>query len=216
MMLTQPLAVLLTVLFVGTGVYCLLRCVVPTRLGASPALAPRISEACHVIMAIGMTLMAWPWGMRAPRWPQLIVFGLGTIFFLAQLVRPDRHSRVAVLQHALMMGAMVWMIVIMPDMMAMGKGGAGSAPMAGMRGMSMRASAAGAQLPAGMAVVTAVAAVCLLLSTFYWTAQAVRLVRVLAETGPAAQPVFIRTPGAQATCHALMALGMTVMLVAMI
>ena len=85
-----------------------------------------IGNAFHLLMAVVMLAMVWPW-WRAIAWlPQLVVFAVATVWFLAVWLgqvlgrfEQDQlggHPAWHQLVHALMMGSMTWMVAVMPPM----------------------------------------------------------------------------------------------------
>lgn len=84
-----------------------------------------VSHGLHVVMSADMIAMAWPWWDHIPWLPQVLFFGLATVWFLVlwalslkntaittTLGHPPSHQ----FMHALMMAAMAWMVAVMvPD-----------------------------------------------------------------------------------------------------
>lgn len=204
----------LTVLFALTGAYFVARCAVPRAVAAPTGALSRSTCLWHAVMAAGMVLMLWPAGMRLPRWPQLVVFGAGAAFFLLRAVLPGAgRARPGLVQHAVTMLAMLWMVLVMPASMATGSG---TGSMADMPGMTMPGTAAAGH-PAGPVVVSGVA-IALLLAAFTVrsTARSVELTRAAtAPAGRAAGAPRLSPPATEAAGHALMGLGMTVMTLAL-
>ncbi|PCN48190.1 hypothetical protein Csp2054_08530 [Curtobacterium sp. 'Ferrero'] len=130
-----PLSTALTVLFALTGAGYLAFACRPGSDGVA-----RVSDVLHVLMSVAMLAMPWSWGMTvAPPVLQVVVFGIGTAFYLVlvlsggRLGRHDHHGpggsgRLVLGYHVLMMGAMVVMGVMM---LPTGSGSAMSMP--GMR-----------------------------------------------------------------------------------
>lgn len=81
------------------------------------------NHVLHIVMSLVMVAMAWPWWDRLPWLAQLLFFALATAWFLVLAARratpsPSRSAAATwhLLAHALMMGAMVWMVAVMaPD-----------------------------------------------------------------------------------------------------
>lgn len=83
-----------------------------------------IGDGLHVVMALVMIAMAWPWWAALPWAAQLVGFALATAWFLAvwlgqvlgrfEPAQLDCHPAWHQLVHALMMGAMTWMVASMP------------------------------------------------------------------------------------------------------
>ncbi|TCK25981.1 DUF5134 domain-containing protein [Pseudonocardia endophytica] len=237
MIASAPLAWMLTVAFVVTGAYALLRCSA-TVAGPLPP-ERRTAELAHVVMSVSMVVMTWSWFSTTGLVLQVVLFSLFTAYFATRAVRGWRgtaHACVGGAAHALMAAAMVWMLVSMPLVMAMpvsgsdGEGGhAGHAGHGG--GSAGDAMAMGGQ--AGWAVaVTLAVSVALLVACGYWALRALRREPVVApvrtpalvgggESEPAAAPAPRPVPSAlgersDAVCHAVMSLGMVVMFVGMV
>lgn len=214
MITDRPLVWVLTLVLVLAGVYFLARCVAPRTVAAPGGFLDRTAGLWHATMAADMVLMLWPVGVRAPRWPQLIVFGTGALyFFLVGCAWPgaDRGRYRSVL-HGAMMLAMVWMVAVMPTSTDAGAGA--STSMAGMPGMTMPGAAPGGHhtwlvLASGVAV-----ALLLVAHTVDSTARGINLARI--ATPPAVRTALLRTPTAEAAGHALMGLAMIVMTLGML
>ncbi|GAA3736006.1 DUF5134 domain-containing protein [Streptomyces tremellae] len=142
---------LLTLVFAAVAGYAGWRAAVPVRAGGRRQdTTERVAHALHAVMAVAMAVMAWPWGMRLPAMPQIVFFALAGGWFPAvALVRARRtglgRGLLHALPHAVMMGAMAWMLAVMTagDVPHSG-GGAGS--MADMPGMDMSAPGATATM----------------------------------------------------------------------
>jgi hypothetical protein len=133
--------------FLGTGVYCLLRCV---RGADGPVV--RVNDAAHVLMSGEMALMAA--GARGLVQPQLIASGLAVGWFAVQatgvplgagawrvgalVVRPGCPGRWRVLHHGLLMVLTIWMLAPLAP-----------SPMGGMA-MTAAPSASGGSVVAGV------------------------------------------------------------------
>lgn len=238
MIASPPLAWVLTAAFVLTGGYALLRCSA-TVAGRLPP-DRRTAELAHLVMSVSMVVMTWTWFGTAGLVVQVVLFALFAAYFTVRAVRGWRgtaHACAGGTAHALMAAAMVWMLVSMPLVMAMpvsaAAGEGGHAGHAGHGGSAGDAVAAGGQ--AGWAVmVTLAVSVALLVTCGYWALRALRR-----DPAPAPEPV--RTPAlvgggadepapapvprpvhrglgdrTDAGCHAVMSLGMVVMLVGMV
>lgn len=118
-MITHPIQLwIFTIAFICIALYLLARLVSERR---NPGQA--VSHGLHALMALDMVAMAWPWWEVIPWWPQLILFSVATGWFLVMaLLRARRivprdavvgHTAWHQLVHALMMGAMVWMVAVM-------------------------------------------------------------------------------------------------------
>jgi hypothetical protein len=150
--------------------------------------------------------MVWPATMSFARLPQLALFGFAAAWFVVATARGAAHGgRWHPGYHAVMMAAMAWMVFAMPRAMV-GSGAATTVDMPGMEGMAMALPLAGGGVPADVVVVALVLAIVFGLAGLAFLARAIDGVRV------ALPPV--RTAGWGA--DALMGLGTTVMLLAMV
>jgi hypothetical protein len=149
MIRSAPLSWTLTLVFVGIAAFYGYRFMRAVG-GGQPSRADRVSAGMHVVMSLGMIPMAWWWGMDLPVVPQLAVFGLGAVWFLALAVscsgargcamHQRRGMRFYDVHHFVLMAAMVWMVAAMslpllasssPAVAApMGAGAAGEVSMA--------------------------------------------------------------------------------------
>lgn len=239
MIASPPLAWLLTVAFVLTGGYALVRCSA-TVAGPLPT-ERRTAELAHLVMSVSMVVMIWSWFSTAGLVVQVVLFALFTAYFTTRAVRGWRgaaHACAGGAAHAMMAAAMVWMLVAMPLVMAMpvsaSGGEGGHAGHAGHGGASSGdAMAAGGR--AGWAVaVTLAVCVALLVACGYWALRAVRRAPVAAPD-PARTPALVGAGDAEPTpataprpvpaalgdrsdgaCHTVMSLGMVAMLVGMV
>lgn len=82
----------------------------------------RLGAMLHVIMAVDMAAMMWPWWNRVPVVPQLAVFVAGLAWYalvairrLGQRPEPDPADRGPwpAVMHGVMMAAMIWMVSVM-------------------------------------------------------------------------------------------------------
>ncbi|MFG3248033.1 DUF5134 domain-containing protein [Streptomyces sp. NPDC048187] len=190
------------------------------RLGRpATGLTGRVGHALHAAMGVLMIAMAWPWGMDLAVAPQVVLFTAGALWFVAaSLIRPGEHSRTgaakAAWPHALMMGAMAWMVAAMGTSGAMTGHGGGpghggheghAAGGSGLASMSLTGT--------GPSVASALLAVALTAIGLVWLARAFDLARAQAPL-PAEGPVPTgadTTAALDPACHAMMALGMAVM-----
>lgn len=144
---SPAMSVLLTVLFTLTGLAGIYRSIF--------ALDPidRTSNIVHLVMSFAMLSMPWSWGLQIfPAGWQIVVFSVAAAFYLILLIiRPHavagpaagHHSRPSLLgYHALMMGSMVVMGVMMRDMGGMSDASDRN-PMKGMDGMTKTAGNSG-------------------------------------------------------------------------
>jgi hypothetical protein len=169
----------------------------------------RFGDVLHAAMCVAMVAMAWPATMAFARLPQLALFGFAAVWFAVATARGAAHGghdgRWQPGFHAVMMAAMAWMVFAMPRAMV-GSGAASTMDMPGMAGMSMPLPSAGGGVPADVVIVALVLAITFCLAGVAFLARAIDGVRA------AAPPV--RTAGWGA--DALMGLGTTVMLLAML
>ncbi|PWH07350.1 hypothetical protein DEO23_01495 [Brachybacterium endophyticum] len=120
--------VVLTVLFATLGVHALVSAV---RHRARPF--DLVGDLLHALMCVGMVAMSWPWWSLLPSLPQILLYALAAGWFvllaLLQIARGTEavaqgadgqdialghgHGPLHQLQHAVMMLAMVWMVVVM-------------------------------------------------------------------------------------------------------
>lgn len=117
----------LTVAFVASGGYCLLRCV---GTGTQRGARLRVNDAVHVVMAVEMIVMVWAPAVPDPAGIRLAVFALAAGWFLVQATgvplgrsalvpaapgpacaAHPRPGRLLCAHHALLLGVMVWMLV---------------------------------------------------------------------------------------------------------
>lgn len=175
-MISSPfLQWLLSAVFIAIAVYALVQTI------RAHTFADRVSYVTHVLMGVAMFTMVWPWGMNLLLVPQIVVFGLSTVWFVLLLIsrrplssRHDSHhgGRGILAYHAGMMAAMVLMAA---GMMQMGAGGStvaggGHHDMASMPGMDMRGSgAAGMGFPLWVGIASAFAAIAFGIAALYFT-----------------------------------------------
>jgi hypothetical protein len=167
----------------------------PGWVGTARA-AARVSEVFHALMCAALIAMTWRSEPIAPAWFLTALFGCAVIWFgLASLggVASWRARRLPGLHHALMAGAMIWMVTAMPAVMRMGSAGPARGAMPAM------------SRPAGPAAVLAVS---VLLAAYFALAAVPWLVCAI---GPGR-----RVTGRAAAGHAAMSAGMAAMLLAML
>lgn len=123
-MISEPvLQWLLTALFAATGLNALAN-TVSTR-----SLVPAVGNGFHVLMSLAMIFMVWPPGTMLPAPPQVAIFSLGALWFLALILRGARtdasggpgpgnaaHHPGYLVSHIVMMLTMVWMAITMASM----------------------------------------------------------------------------------------------------
>jgi hypothetical protein len=221
---------ILTVLFVLVAGYALLRAV------RAAVWEDRVTHLLHAVMGVAMALMAWPWGARQPAAPQAVFFGLAAAWFVALAALPGpaawrsaAHGGTVsrrwghALPHAVMMGAMAWMLEAMPPMSHTRSPGSGTGSMDDMPGMSMGGSSGGMsmELHGASRTVAVVLLVLFVVLGLWWLARAFDAGRLPVTPGvtPAGAAV---NDGAtvhralDAGCHGAMSLGMAVMLLVMV
>lgn len=208
-----------TVLFVLAAAECLYALAVGNRRPATV-----VSQLLHIVMAVAMAVMAWPWGAALPTVAPMVFFLLATGWFVAVTASPlGTGHRIAGSYHALMMLAMAWMYAVMNGHVLPGQasyvadagsaqsGASGHAGHAGMNmpGMDMpgmatpMADSSGLGYPAYITTLNWVCTVGFGLAAAYW------LVRYLAmrmdrEPSDAGVPLGC-------LCQSMMAAGMAIM-----
>ena len=103
-----------------------------------------VSQGLHLVMALAMVTMSWPWGMALPTTGPMLVFAMATLWFVALTLGHTGHRGINA-YHAAMMLAMVWMYAVASgslipapaDGAARAGGGGTHHPMPGMPGMEM-------------------------------------------------------------------------------
>jgi len=207
-----------TILFVFGAVECLSALVVGSKRPANA-----VSQLLHVVMAVAMAVMAWPWGAALPTVAPMVFFLLATGWFVGVTLSPIcAGHRIAGIYHALMMLAMAWMYAVMNGRLLPGQatyaadvapastpaGTAGHAGHASMPGMDMGGGDAamtdhGIAYPPYIATVNWVCTVGFALAAVFWLYRylAVRMDR---EPVEAAHPLGLM-------CQSMMAAGMAIM-----
>jgi len=98
-----------TILFVFGAVECLSALVVGSKRPANA-----VSQLLHVVMAVAMAVMAWPWGAALPTVAPMVFFLFATGWFVGVTASPlGAGHRIGGGYHALMMLAMAWMYAVM-------------------------------------------------------------------------------------------------------
>ena len=74
-----------------------------------------VSHSLHVVMAVAMVVMAWPWSTQLPTTGPAVFFLLAAVWFVTLAVVEARTTALRALSgyHALMMLATAWMYAIM-------------------------------------------------------------------------------------------------------
>lgn len=217
-MISNPLLQwLLSAAFLGIAVYALVRTV------RARTFADRVSYATHVLMGVAMFTMVWPWGMQLLLVPQIVVFGLSTVWFLwlffsrrhhtAEM--DSHHSGSGILAyHAGMMAAMVVMAVGMMQMGATASSVAagGHHDMASMPGMDMSGAGGGGGMgfPLWVGVASALAALGFGIAALYFIGNT-----LASATSSERASRRGRTRTAEAVWNLLMAVGMAVLFIPM-
>lgn len=212
MIASATVAVGLSVLFAVTAATALARWSA-SFAGALPA-AHRLPVLAHLAKSAAMLLMTWTVAGAAGRWAQLALFGGFATWFATDTVRRRRGPGCAGgSSHALHAAAMVWMLAAMPLIMPVSAGPGGHEGHGGHGGHGTAVAAAAAAPTGGTAgwavATTVVLGVVLLATAGFWTTRAL-------AADPGGHPGGGAGPRADAVTHALMAVGTTVMLAAMV
>ena len=177
-----------------------------------------VSQLLHVVMAVAMAVMAWPWGAALPTVAPMVFFLFATGWFIAVTASPiSAGHRIAGLYHALMMLAMAWMYAVMNGRLLPGQASytadvtplqAGHAEHGGMNmpGMDMPASqvaSASSAYPTYINLLNWVCSVGFVVAAAYWLFRylAVRMDREPADAGVPLGSL----------CQSMMAAGMAIM-----
>jgi hypothetical protein len=74
-----------------------------------------VSYVLHLVMAIAMAVMAWPWGTHLPTTGPAVFFLLATVWFVTMTIvwAQTVSQRALRAYHALMMLAMAWMYAVL-------------------------------------------------------------------------------------------------------
>jgi Domain of unknown function (DUF5134) len=149
----------LSVAFAVAVGYYLSRMVTHRRSGVR---RPVLDEGLHALMGVAMIAMLWSWGSGVPIMAYVLVFTAATLWFVAEALFAARspvtgRSGPALCAgpagnawyHALMMGSMVWMAVLLSAASAGATGGGASDGMSAMPGMGIGMGMAEAGAAAG-------------------------------------------------------------------
>ncbi len=187
----EPVAArwLLTAVFAAAA----LGAALPWRGPAGPARREdRAADVLCPVMCVALIAMAWRPEPAAAAWVQAAGFGCAAIGFLAGWPARPGLGR---LHHALMAGAMIWMLIAGSGTAWMPSPGHGHGAMAAMPGASPPP-------PVPVLVVSSLVAACCAAASIPWLARAL---------GPGLR---VRDPAAAG--QAAMSAGMAVMLIAML
>jgi hypothetical protein len=208
-----------TILFVLAAAECLYALAAGNRRPATV-----VSQLLHVVMAVAMAVMAWPWGAALPTVAPMVFFLFATGWFVAVTASPlGAGHRIAGGYHALMMLAMAWMYAVMngrllpgqasyaADIVPSQSGTSGHAGHAGMNmpGMDMSGTDApttdgsGGGYPAYIATLNWVCALLFAVAAVYWL---YRYLTMRMDRGPAGAGVPLGC-----LCQSMMAAGMAIM-----
>lgn len=203
-MISSPVNWIFTFLFAATGLYCLWNLARARRAATSRERSGGLSTAevvdvNHVVMSAAMILMVWVAVGDAVLWMQVAVFAVLALSLIPGLRSAAGKQRVDVVAHIGLDGAMIWMLIAMPALMAgMDMGGSGGdSHHSGHTGDDM---SMGMSSTPGWVDVTNWAFVAACVAVALWW-----LVRLLGG----------RDHRLHALCHLLMGAGMAAMLVAM-
>jgi hypothetical protein len=182
-----PVAWLLTAVFAASALGSL-----PRRRRSGAGVADGISAAFHLLMCLALMVMTWRSEPLLPVWLQTAAFGCAVIWF--GLAAPARTADVPARSlsgwhHAVMAGAMIWMIMVTPAAMRTPSAG-------GMSAMSRPA------IPNAVAVISALLGAYCGLAAAAWLARAT-------DRG-------LRIRDRRAASQAAMSVGMAALLVAML
>jgi hypothetical protein len=97
-----------TILFVISAGECLVTTFARHR---NPAVI--VGNLLHVLMALAMAVMAWPWGAALPTIPPMVFFLLAAVWFLVVVIRSRDGQRIRNFYHLVMMLSMAWMYALM-------------------------------------------------------------------------------------------------------
>ena len=180
MLSSVALSVLLTVLFLATGAYSLLRWA-SLRTGVAAHAGDPVAELSHLVMSLAMIGMVWGYGGSTSDLVQIVLFGLLSGYFAVRLVTARRHRGGAgcptPAYHLLMCAAMVWMVAAMPLLMGMAPSDDAGMQMDGMTMSAGSAAAAPAgPTPQWAIVVTVLTAIALVAAAGHWLRRIARSV----------------------------------------
>lgn len=234
------LSAVLTVAFVATGGYALVRWA-SLRAGLAGHAGDQIAELCHLLMSLAMIAMVYGYAGPVADVVQIVAFSGFTVYFLLRWADSRRRSTSSVHScrgaghHSFMSAAMVWMVASMPLLMGpmTGSSAGGHAGHAGHSGADMSSTMAGppAPAPTWAIVVSWLVIAGLVISAGYWAAQALRASGQAPHPAPAHADVLVGAgvthaeprlapqshrvtaalaPRTDAACHCVMSLAMAV------
>jgi hypothetical protein len=227
---SQVLRWTLTVVFALAGIHCLARSALPISSGRV-TLVDRLTGLAHLLMSLVMVAMLWSWRLGGWGRVSIMVFAAATCWFgvVAGARGTPAGGRLESAQHAVAMGTMVWMILLMPAGMG-SQMGSGTHSMPGMTMSVAGMTSTPGLLPAGdAAVVNALLGTYFLLATLWWLGRAARRSWAAASQagsdgaveascgggGVGPSRARLLTAGPAIASHALMNAGTGVMLLAM-
>lgn len=156
--------------WVVTGLFALgaTECGLPLLIRRLPATAA-VSHGLHLLMAISMSVMAWPWGAKVPTVGPAVFFLLAALWFLAVAIIAvrSRYPRMANGYHALMMLATAWMYVSMNNPVHVHSPHSPSTPMPGMDMAAMNEQAS-SEAPALFTALNWIGAVVFTIAAAFW------------------------------------------------
>ncbi|PJE24517.1 MAG: DUF5134 domain-containing protein [Mycobacterium sp.] len=146
-------------------------CGLPLLIRRLPATA-MVSHGLHLLMAISMAVMAWPWGTQVPTLGPAVFFLLGALWFLtvANLADRRRCFRKSNGYHALMMLATAWMYVSMTNPVHVNAPHSPSTPMPGMD-MAAMDTMPGSETPSWFTAVNWLGAGVFTIAAVFWVSK---------------------------------------------
>jgi Trk-type K+ transport system membrane component len=130
-----------------------------------------VDHALHVVMAVAMVVMAWPWSTQLPTTGPAVFFLLAAVTFAAMAIFAIRTTsrRALYFYHGLMMLATAWMYAIMDSHLV--PAGSSTQPDMSMPGMDMSSMNMPAthQTPLWFSVVGWIGAVGFAVAAVFWT-----------------------------------------------
>jgi len=138
------------------------------RLSATAA----VSHGLHLLMAISMAVMAWPWGTRVPTLGPAVFFLLAALWFvvIAIIANRTRYPRMSNGYHALMMLATAWMYASMNNPFPVHSPHSPSTPMPGMDMAAMNEQASN-EVPTWFTAMNWLGAVIFTVAAVFWVSK---------------------------------------------